>query len=222
MTIFNPQSCPIESIAGEGAIDPARLNTAWIRERFRSPAGWQAESTDEHRTFLLKDVAFKKAAVLVGLVGRDQGLQILFTQRTAHLSQHPGQISFPGGRAEQEDRDSIATALRETREEIGLDQSKVEILGTLPDYFTITGYCVTPVVASIADIGELSSDQNEVAEIFEVPLDFLMDGRHHQRRSLIMKDEAAKRTFYAMPYQNYFIWGATAGMLRNLFHFLRA
>jgi 8-oxo-dGTP pyrophosphatase MutT (NUDIX family) len=222
MTIFNPQSSPIESVAVEAAIDAARLNVDWIRNRFATPPQWQPESTDEHRMWMLKDVEFKKAAVLVGLVQREHGLHILFTQRTAHLSQHPGQISFPGGRAEPTDHDLIATALRETQEEIGLDQSKVEILGTLPDYFTVTGYCVKPVVASIADIGELISDHNEVAEIFEVPLAFLMDGAHHQRRSLMMNNDAVKRTFYAMPYQNYFIWGATAGMLRNLFHFLRA
>lgn len=225
MTTFNPQFVPIESTANEAAIDSARQNIDWIRQRFLTPLQWQAESTDEHHVLLLKNREFRKAAVLITLVQRQQGLQILFTQRTAHLSQHPGQISFPGGRAEPEDRDLIATALRETQEEIGLNPAQADILGTLPDYFTVSGYCVTPVVATIAGTDELRSDQNEVAEIFEVPLAFLMDGSHHQRRSLIMKTAdhpETKRIFYAMPYQNYFIWGATAGMLRNLYHFLRS
>lgn len=217
--IIDPQSAPVDSIAGEPAVESSRLNPDWIRKRFQHPAVWQPESSDEHCEFLLENNEFRHAAVLIGVVQRAHGLTVLFTQRTAHLSQHAGQISFPGGRAEAEDKNAIATALRETQEEIGLDPSKIEILGTLPNYFTITGYCVTPVVASIADIGELTLDQNEVAEIFEVPLPFLMDGKMHQRRTVTIGQ--SKRLFYAMPYQDYFIWGATAGMLRNLFHFLR-
>jgi len=225
MTSFNPQIAPVDSIAGEDAVDPSRLNISWIRSRFNAPPIWQPESTDEQRLFLLKNIGFKSAAVLIGLVQREHGLNILFTRRTAHLSQHAGQISFPGGGAELQDRDVVETALRESQEEVGLDPSRVEVLGRLPDYYTLTGYCVAPVVAAIADLGELISDQNEVAEIFEVPLAFLMDGRHHQRRSLVMntpEHQGLHRIFYAMPYQDYFIWGVTAGMLRNLFHFLRA
>ncbi len=225
MTPFNPQTAPVEELAGEAAIDPTRLTVNWIKKRFEAPPVWHAEATDEHRLIAARNGEFSKAAVLVALVERNDGLSVLFTRRTAHLSQHAGQISFPGGRSETHDVDAIDTALRESEEEIGLDKRAVEILGLLPEYFTVTGYCVTPVVAAIKDLPPLSSDPNEVAEIFEVPLAFLMDGQHHQRRSLMMSppgQELRKRIFYAMPYQDHFIWGATAGMLRNLFHFLRA
>jgi len=231
MILFDPLSSTIDGIAGEGAVDPARLNVDWIRNRFISPPAWQPEVTDEHR---LSSVAqFKNASVLIALVQREHGLTLLFTRRTAHLSQHAGQISFPGGRAESDDLDAVETALRETQEEIGLPKSYVEILGKLPDYHTVTGYRVTLVVGTVADIPLLHSDPNEVDEIFEVPLSFLMDGSAHQRRSIVISTagnspanvqatQTIKRFFYAMPYQDYFIWGATAGMLRNLFHFLRA
>jgi len=223
MIIFDPQSAQIESIAGEAAVDPARLNLDWIRNRFIAPPVWQPELTDEHR---LSSIAqFKNASVLIALVQREHGLNLLFTRRTAHLSQHAGQISFPGGRAESDDQDAIETALRETQEEIGLNKSYVEILGKLPDYHTVTGYRVTLVVGAVTAIPPLNSDPNEVDEVFEVPLDFLMDGSVHQRRSILINSaeaQTSKRFFYAMPYRDYFIWGATAGMLRNLFHFLRA
>jgi 8-oxo-dGTP pyrophosphatase MutT (NUDIX family) len=224
MKIQNPQSAAIEELAGEAPIDPAHLNLDWIRNRFVLAPAWQPELTDEHR-FALTGQSFKDASVLIALVQREHGLNLLFTRRTAHLSHHAGQISFPGGRAEPDDADAIETALRETQEEIGLDRSRVEILGQLPYYHTITGYRVTPVVAAVVEPGQFKSDQNEVAEIFEVPLEFLMNGSAHQRRSLTMttpENQAIRRSFYAMPYQDYFIWGATAGMLRNLYHFLRA
>ncbi|HEY5800728.1 MAG TPA: CoA pyrophosphatase, partial [Burkholderiaceae bacterium] len=156
------------------------------------------------------------------LVARADGLHVLLTQRTAHLTDHAGQISFPGGRAEPHDANAIATALRETDEEIGLNARYIEVLGTLPDYVTASGYRVTPVVALIDPEHTLQADPYEVAEIFEVPLAYLMDGAHHERRTAFVSERAGQRTFYAMPYRGYFIWGATAGMLRNLFHFLRA
>lgn len=225
MTDFIPQTAPIEEIAGEPAIESARLNLEWIKHRFAAPPVWMPESTDEHRLTLFNVTEFKHAAVLIALVQREHGLNVLFTLRTAHLTQHAGQISFPGGRAELQDQDAIATALRETEEEIGLHQSQVEILGQLPDYLTVTGYRVTLVVGAVQELPQLTSDQNEVADIFEVPLAFLMDGSNHQRRAMSInmpEHQPIKRHFYAMPYHDYFIWGATAGMIRNLFHFLRA
>jgi 8-oxo-dGTP pyrophosphatase MutT (NUDIX family) len=160
--------------------------------------------------------------VLIPVVQRPAGLTMLLTQRTDHLSDHAGQVSFPGGRAEEQDSSPIETALRETEEEIGLHRRHVEIVGVLPDYLTGTGYRITPVVALVTPPFELAADPNEVAEIFEVPLSFLMDGANHQRMSIDLPEGAGQRSFYAMPYQRFFIWGATAGMLRNLFHFLRA
>jgi 8-oxo-dGTP pyrophosphatase MutT (NUDIX family) len=161
--------------------------------------------------------------VLVPLIVRDQGMSVLLTQRTAHLHDHAGQISFPGGRVEEEDPTPVATALRETFEEIGLAPEAVDVIGALPQYVTATGYLVTPVVGLIEREFSLALDEFEVAEAFEVPLTFLMDPANHQRRRIELG--AVARTFYAMPFtaaRRYFIWGATAAMLRNFYHFLRA
>jgi 8-oxo-dGTP pyrophosphatase MutT (NUDIX family) len=154
------------------------------------------------------------AAVLFPIVLRDDGHTVLLTQRTAHLRDHAGQISFPGGRVEEEDPSPVATALRETEEEIGLSRAHVEILGYLPEYRTGTGFRVTPVVALVKPPFELALDAFEVAEAFEVPLSFLLDPANHQRHSLHYR--GALRHFFAMPYGDYFIWGATAGMIRSL------
>lgn len=154
------------------------------------------------------------AAVLFPIVLRAEGCTVLLTQRTAHLRDHPGQISFPGGRVEKEDLSAIHTALRETEEEIGLSRDRIEVLGYLPEYRTGTGFQVTPVVALVQPPFELSPDPFEVAEVFEVPLDFLLDTSNHKRHSL--HHRGALRHYYAMPYGDYFIWGATAGMIRSL------
>jgi 8-oxo-dGTP pyrophosphatase MutT (NUDIX family) len=154
------------------------------------------------------------AAVLFPIVLRDHGQTVLLTQRTAHLRDHAGQISFPGGRVEADDASPVHTALRETEEEIGLSREHVEILGYLPEYRTGTGFRVTPVVALVKPPFELALDSFEVAEAFEVPLAFLLDPSNHQRHSLHYR--GALRHFFAMPYGDYFIWGATAGMIRSL------
>jgi len=154
------------------------------------------------------------AAVLFPIVLRDNGQTVLLTQRTAHLKDHAGQISFPGGRVEEEDQSPVHTALRETEEEIGLAREHVEVLGFLPEYRTGTGFRVTPVVALVKPPFELALDPFEVAEAFEVPLAFLLDPANHKRHSLHYR--GALRHFFAMPYGDYFIWGATAGMIRSL------
>ena len=154
------------------------------------------------------------AAVLFPIVLRDNGQTVLLTQRTAHLKDHAGQISFPGGRVEAEDQSPIHTALRETEEEIGLAREHVDILGFLPEYRTGTGFRVTPVVALVTPPFKLALDPFEVAEAFEVPLAFLLDPANHKRHSLHYR--GALRHFFAMPYGDYFIWGATAGMIRSL------
>jgi 8-oxo-dGTP pyrophosphatase MutT (NUDIX family) len=218
---FDPRLLPVEGYAGEAALAVERLSADWVRQRFAHPsAAWQPETIDE--SWLLQYPRLKRAAVLVPLVERDGALHVLLTQRTDHLSNHAGQISFPGGRAEETDSSPIETALRESAEEIGLDRKHVEIVGVLPEHVTGTGYRVTPIVGIVAPPFELSADPNEVAEIFEVPLAFLMDGMNHQRLSYELPEGKGRRSFYAMPYESYFIWGATAAMLRNLFHFLRA
>ncbi|MGB4911508.1 MAG: CoA pyrophosphatase [Candidatus Dechloromonas phosphoritropha] len=154
------------------------------------------------------------AAVLFPIVQRAGGQTVLLTQRTAHLRDHAGQISFPGGRIEAGDPSPVHAALRETEEEVGLAREHVEILGFLPEYHTGTGFRVTPVVALVTPPFVLVPDPFEVAEVFEVPLAFLLDPANHQRHSLYYR--GALRHFFAMPYRNYFIWGATAGMIRSL------
>lgn len=161
------------------------------------------------------DVAdFRPAAVLVPLVAREPGMTVLLTKRTDHLHHHPGQISFPGGRVEETDISAVMTALRETEEEIGLDPDRVELLGELPEYFTGTGFRVTPVVGLVHPPFELDLDTFEVAEAFEVPLAFLLDTANHKRHS--MHYRGRMREYWAMPWKDYYIWGATAGMLVSL------
>jgi 8-oxo-dGTP pyrophosphatase MutT (NUDIX family) len=218
---FDPKAIPVESFAGEAAVAAERLSADWLRRRFAHPPEWVPEHTDENRVVQAVTSPIL-AAVLMPIVLREHGPTLLFTQRTAHLHDHAGQVSLPGGRVDESDASVIDTALRETEEEVGLDRRHVELLGTLPDYFTGTGFRVTPVVALVQPPFELRADPFEVAEIFEVPLSFLMDGMNHQRRTVQPPAAIARRTFYAMPYDRFFIWGATAGMLRNLFHFLRA
>ena len=193
----------------------------WLRARFAASPDWTPLLTGDGLSFH-KPEALRAASVLVPVIVRSEGLSVLFTRRAAHLNDHAGQISFPGGRVDPEDRDPTATALRETEEETGLSRQHIEVIGTLPDYLTGTGFRVTPVVALVQPPFELAADVFEVAEIFEVPLDFLMDGANHQRRSAEFPNRPGRRSFYAMPFEDYFIWGATAAMLRNLYHFLRA
>lgn len=219
--IFNPEALPVESLAGEPAVEPNRLTEAWLRKRFANPPVWEPEQFDE-RAMRRVTGNPTPASVLMPLVVRDDGLTMLLTQRTAHLNDHAGQISLPGGRVDEVDTSVVDTALRETEEEVGLHRRHIEVLGSLPDYFTGTGFRVTPVVSLVRPPFDLRADPFEVAEIFEVPLAFLMDGMNHQRRTIDLPEGIGPRTFYTMPYERFFIWGATAGMLRNLFHFLRA
>ena len=154
------------------------------------------------------------AAVLVPLVDRPSGLTVLLTQRTAHLNDHAGQISFPGGRVEPDDPSHQAAALREAEEEVGLPPSHVEVIGTLDYYIVRSGYRVTPVVGFVNPPFEVKPDPFEVAEVFEVPLSFVINTDNHVMES--RTDQGVERTFYVLPYENRYIWCATAGMLVNL------
>lgn len=161
------------------------------------------------------DDVLTPAAVLVPLVEREGGLTIMLTKRTAHLAHHPGQISFPGGRLEEEDKGDFATcALRETEEETGLDRHKVRLLGRLDDYATGTGFIITPLVGIIDPPFTLSPDSFEVAEVFEVPLAFVLDQANHQLQSREVRGR--QRPFWALTWEDRLIWGATAGILVNL------
>lgn len=155
-----------------------------------------------------------EAAVLVPIVARPEGLHVLLTQRTAHLRDHAGQVSFPGGRCEPEDATPVATALRESHEEVGIRPEQVEVLGRLPEYFTSTGFRVTPVVGLVTPPLNLSLDDFEVADVFEPPLAFFLDAANYRRER--REYRGVLREYWAVPWQEYFIWGATAGMLVSL------
>ncbi len=226
---FNPLEMPVIGIDDHlPAVDASALRAAALRQRFLQPPSWQPEIVTEPRFILGRDPA--PASVLVPLVERDDGdLMVLLTQRTDHLTDHPGQIAFPGGRAEPGDADPAATALREAHEEIGLAAPHIDILGAMPLYTTGTGFLVTPVVALVRPGFELQLDPFEVAEVFEVPLAFLMNPAHHRRHEI--EFGGVRREFLSMPWQGtdasgharrYFVWGATASMLRNLYRFLSA
>lgn len=160
--------------------------------------------------------ALTPAAVLVPIVLHQDQPSVLLTQRTAHLRDHAGQISFPGGRIESDDRSVVDAALREAEEEVGLPPEHVEVVGFLPEYRTGTGFSVTPVVAFVRPLLMLRPDPFEVAEVFEVPLAFLLDPANHQQHEVHWRGKL--RQYHAIPYGDRFIWGATAGMLISLFN----
>jgi len=223
---FNPEDLPVLGLdAHLPPVAAARIVPAAIRLRFGAPPVWQPEIRVELRFIERAPAA---ASVLIPIVLRDDPT-VLLTQRTDHLTDHPSQISFPGGRVEAHDADPTATALREAEEEIGLDPAQVEVLGSLPTYTTGTGFVVTPVVGLVRLGFDLRPDPFEVAEVFEVPLGWLMNPSNHQRHAIEV--DGLRREFFSIPWpgidaggqpRRYFIWGATAAMLRNLYRFLSA
>ncbi|MCO5091101.1 CoA pyrophosphatase [Bosea sp. (in: a-proteobacteria)] len=160
------------------------------------------------------------AAVLIGIVPRPQGPTVLLTQRAAALRNHSAQIAFPGGRVDAVDGSPVVTALRETEEEIGLARERIRTLGFLDAYLTGTGYRIVPVVALVEPPFALTINPHEVDEAFETPLSFLLDPANHKREGRQWKGQF--RTYYAMPFEGRYIWGATAGMIRNLYERLTA
>ena len=226
--IVDPHAIPV--IGTDAHLPPVpadRLQPEALRRRFADPPLWIPTLAGDGQRFN-PEGAPVAASVLVPLVMRADGLHVLLTRRTAHLRDHAGQISFPGGRSELDDVDAVATALRETEEEVGLDRSHIEIIGALPVYYTVTSYAVTPVVALVEPGFTLMLDAFEVDQAFEVPLDFLMTPANHRRHSAPLGGQ--QRQFLSMPWPQtqqlpgaeapFFIWGATAAMLRNLYHFL--
>ena len=234
--IREPRLAPVVGTDGHlPAIPAERLAPDALRARFAptlrafahaghddGETAWMPEFTGDGQR--LSERPMRKAAVLVPLVRRPAGLAVLLTQRTDHLNDHAGQVSFPGGRTDPEDSDAIATALREANEEVGLAADEIEVIGVLPTYTTVTAYEVTPVVALLDPPRALKLDAFEVAEVFEVPLAFLMDPANHRRHAVEFQGIA--RQFISMPWgadaagEPYFVWGATAAMLRNLYRFL--
>ena len=155
-----------------------------------------------------------EAAVLIPIVERKNGLKVILTKRSNNLKQHPGQVSFPGGKSEKTDKSLVATALRETREEIGINNKNVEILGQLSKHVTITGFKITPFIGKIRTGFSTKIQTSEVSEIFEVPLSYLSNPKNFRVESVKWKGK--KRFFYSIPYGPYYIWGATARILKNL------
>ena len=193
---------------------------AWLRERLARPAPREARNLSDGFRLPGRHGAPTAAAVLVPLINRDDGLTVLFTERSRDLPDHPGQISFPGGRVEPEDADAGIAALREAEEEVGLSRERVTLLGRLEPYETVTGYRVTPVVGWVEPPFEIKADPVEVAEVFEVPLAFLLEPANLQRHFRMVGN--TRRDYYAIPYGERYIWGATAAMLLIFDRTLRA
>ena len=224
--ILNPKTIPV--VGTDAHLLPVplqRLSGDAISRCLAQLGDWQPEHVGDGGLFGGREPAH--AAVLVALVQRPDGPHVLLTRRTDHLRDHAGQISFPGGRAEPGDAGPAATALREATEEVGLPADRVRIIGQLPPYTTVTHFVVTPVVALVEPPFTLVLDAFEVAEAFEVPLTFLMDPAHHRRH--VFSFDGGQRQFLSMLWQGpgadgiereYFIWGATAAMLRNLYSLL--
>ncbi len=222
---FDPRLIPI---LGTGLHLPAvpahRMTPQGLREHFAAPPIWTPEVVRETS---FSQRARSSASVLLPLVMRDE-LSVLLTERSLHLSTHGGQIAFPGGKADALDADEVATALRETQEEVGLAPEFVQVIGKLPHYITGTHFVISPVVALVDPDFTLHINPDEVAHVFEVPLSFLMNPAHHNEHAFDW--QGARRRWFSMPYQDpltperpeHFIWGATAGMLRNFYRFLSA
>ena len=222
---FDPRTVPVLGADVHlPGVSPDTLTPSALRARFTNPPVWQPEFIREIK---FADRQSAHAAVLVPLVmrgiNRDRPT-VLLTERTTHLSTHSGQIAFPGGKTDDTDADAAATALREAHEEVGLAAHHVHVLGTLPVYVTGTSFIITPVVALIEPELTLKPNAYEVADVFEVPLAFLMNPANHHHHAF--EWEGVRREWLSMPYQDgdtqRFIWGATAGMLRNFYRFLSA
>lgn len=196
------------------------MKTTYIIDKIsgRSPCETHVRGDHDLNPDLHPKAGLKQAAVLVPLVIHENEVTVLFTQRTDDLEHHPGQVSFPGGHIDPVDNSAEDAALRETEEEVGLGRQHIEIIGRLDTYKTRTGFSVIPVVGLVRPPFEINPDPGEVAEVFEVPFPFLMNPDNHERHT--REFQGATREFYAMPYNGHFIWGATAGMVINLYDVL--
>ena len=225
--ITDPRSVPVVGVDEHlPALTEAHWSHGALVAQLSAASTWQPPLGGDGG-LLRSDQPLKHAAVLVPLVRQPQGPTVLLTQRTAHLRAHAGQVSFPGGRVEPDDGSAAAAALREAQEEVGLQPEWVQVVGQMPAYRTVTGFEVTPVVAWVQPPLTLQPDPHEVQDIFEVPLAFLMNPAHHRRHRVVVQD--LSRQFLSMPWhgrglsgqeREFFIWGATAAMLRNFYHLL--
>jgi 8-oxo-dGTP pyrophosphatase MutT (NUDIX family) len=226
---FDPRTLPIWQEATavlqqQPSVAAERMHATALQQRFKKNLAWQAEPRHE---MFVRFPALREAAVLIGLLpspDAHQSLQVVLTQRCDHLDTHPGQIAFPGGKMDAGDADAAAAALREAHEEISLPPAQTQILGSLMPYETGTGFRVTPVVALLQPSVTLVPNPLEVTDIFHVPLDFLMNPANH-RKHVWQPANDHRREWFSIPYtdpdgQERFIWGVTAGILRDLYRFL--
>jgi 8-oxo-dGTP pyrophosphatase MutT (NUDIX family) len=226
---FDPQNSIIRRrFESDALLDDSLLMPDQLKARFTLDIPWVPEETDENRHIKASSIIEKKeldgvetrAAVLIPIIIRNNEPMILLTERSPHLSSHSGQISFPGGRFSNVDQSLVNTAKRETEEEVGIKERDIEVLGTFPEYCTISGYRVTPVVALVNSESTYKLNSGEVQSIVEIPMKYLLNPRNHMLRS--WESDQGLRHFYSIAFENYFIWGATAAMLRNFYSFLVA
>jgi len=221
---FDPQTQPIVPLSDILLpLNNATMELDFIQKAFSSSVDWQVEPvfTESFQADSLDLIGIVQAAVFVPLVQRSDGLHLLFTRRASHLYDHAGQICFPGGRIESTDQDAVAAALRETQEEIGVTPDYIQLIGTQPGFLTSTRFTMKPVIGYVRPGFTIRPDLTEVAEVFEVPLSFLMDPANHFLHRAHLPD-GGHRFYFSMPWKNYFIWGATAALIRNFYHFLSA
>jgi 8-oxo-dGTP pyrophosphatase MutT (NUDIX family) len=231
---FDHRAVPIKGFDTHLAAVPASaLTELALRSRFAMPPQWAPEVREEPR---FSDRSPAQAAVLIAIVLPGSTLAdgvvrqeptVLLTRRTSHLSTHSGQIAFAGGKVDATDADATAAALREAQEEVGLHSHYCEVLGSLPRYITGTAFHITPVVALVRPGFSLQPNPHEVDDVFDVPLSFVMNPANHATH--LLSWQGNQREYFSMHWQgtasapqDRFVWGATAGMLRNLYRFLIA
>ncbi|NOL48874.1 CoA pyrophosphatase [Pelistega europaea] len=202
----------------DALITPDFIRAAFVQDStcLEDPiiAAWNEEKRQLHQ-----QTPYIPAATLMPLVETKQGMQMILTRRASHLKKHSGQISFPGGRVDETDSSIVDTALRETLEEIGLTSKDIDIIGVLPDFFTGTGFLMSPVVGLVKSDYQLTISRDEVDEVFAVPLSFLLNPDNHFLHEVPV-GTGTLRQYFSMPWKNYFIWGATAAVIRNFYRLL--
>lgn len=220
---FDPSQAPLLSLPPLPALPLQALQTQFLQQAFSQPVAWHVDAIfkDDFYPEFLPGSSNVRSAVCIAFTPPTDTPGVLFTRRAIHLHNHAGQISFPGGRIERSDASAIAAALRETQEEVGIAPEYMQYLGQHPIFVTSTRFAMRPVLVQLQAGFQLQADTSEVAEIFEVPLQVLMDPQQHQLHQLVLPD-GSSRLYFAISWGPYFIWGATAVLIRNVYHYLAA